>query len=207
MKIPYVGAALAALAAGTLLACGAAGGTAAVKEERDPGATAGGRPMRQARGEGEKVTEYDLNKDGKPDVWSITTEGMDPEGRKVERLVRKELDINWDGKVDIVRLYDEREQVQSELLDLDFDGRVDQQNFYEKGVIVRKERDLDYDGKPDMWIFFEGGRIVRKERDTNADGRVDYWEYWENDQVDRIGEDLDGDGTVDRWTKNPESEG
>lgn len=155
----------------------------------------------------EKVTEYDLNHDGKPDVWSYLAPGKSPEGQPIERLARKELDINWDGKVDITRTYDEREQIEKEALDLDFDGKVDQVNYYEKGVMVRKERDLDYNNKPDLWLYLEKGKIVRKERDTNGDGKVDYWEYWEGEQVDRIGEDLDGDGNVDRWTKNPNSEG
>ncbi len=155
----------------------------------------------------EKVTEFDLNHDKKPDVWSYAVEAKDEQGKEFDKLVRKELDINWDGKVDIVRVYGDEEQLESEKLDLDFDGRVDQINFYEKGVIVRKERDLDYNSRPDLWIFFEKGKIVRKERDTNSDGKVDYWEYWEGDHVDRIGEDLDGDGNVDKWTKNPSSEG
>jgi len=137
---------------------------------------------------------------------TITVKAKSADGKDIDRLVRKELDINADGKIDISRTYDEREQISREALDLDFDGKVDQVNFYEKGVIVRKERDLSSAGKPSLWLFFEKGKLVRKERDTNGDGRVDYWEYWENDQVDRIGEDLDGDGNVDKWTKNPDSE-
>ena len=153
----------------------------------------------------EKVTRYDLNHDGTPDVFSssITVKGED--GKEVQRTVRKELDLNYDGKIDITKFYDDSEQVDKEAYDLDFDGKVDQVNFYVKGVCVRKERDLNYDGKADLWLFLEKNHIVRKERDNNGDGKVDYWEYWENDQVDRVGEDLDGDGTVDRWMKNPES--
>lgn len=154
----------------------------------------------------EKVTEYDLNGDKKPDVWTYTVSAKTPEGKDIERMARKELDLNWDGKVDISRLYDEREQIVQEALDMDFDGKVDQVNTYEKGIIVRKERDMLGTGKPTTWLFFERGRLVRKEKDTNADGKVDYWEYWEGDQVDRVGEDLDGDGNVDKWTKNPNSE-
>jgi antitoxin component YwqK of YwqJK toxin-antitoxin module len=151
----------------------------------------------------EKVTELDLNHDGKPDVWEYTIKAKTAEGKEYDRLVRKEMDINWDGKVDVVRHYDENEQISKEELDLDFDGKIDQWNYYEKGVLVRKERDLDFNGKPDLWIYYEKGHIVRKERDTNHSGKVNYWEYWENDHVDRIGEDLNGDGQVDRWTKNP----
>ena len=161
--------------------------------------------IRQKMAGDETVTEYDLNGDKKPDVWTYTVPAKTPDGKDYQRISRKELDINWDGKVDISRVYDEKEQVVREALDLDFDGKVDQVNYYEKGVIVRKERDLDSSGKPSLWLFFEKGKLVRKERDTNGDGKVDYWEYWEGDQVDRIGEDLDGDGNVDKWTKNPES--
>jgi len=151
----------------------------------------------------EKVTEYDLNGDKKPDVWTYTVVAKNPEGKDVERVVRKELDLNWDGKVDISRTCDEREQIVQEALDMDFDGKVDQVNSYEKGIIVLKERDMLSTGKPASWLFFEKGKLVRKEKDTNNDGKVDYWEYWEGDQVDRVGEDLDGDGAVDKWTKNP----
>lgn len=178
-----------------------------VKKDADaPGTQRLSENIRQQKRGDEKVTEYDLNHDNKPDVWDYTVTVKGPDGKDVERLTRKELDVNWDGKVDIAKFYDAKEQVEREMLDLDFDGRVDQVNFYEKGVIVRKERDLDYNGKTDLWTFYEKGKLVRKEKDVNGDGKVDYWEYWEGDHVDRIGEDLDGDGNVDRWTKNPNSE-
>jgi hypothetical protein len=162
--------------------------------------------IRQKQAGNEKVTEFDLNGDKKPDVWTYTVPSKTPDGKDYEKLVRKELDINWDGRVDIARNYDDREQVEREALDLDFDGRPDQVNYYEKSIIVRKERDLSSAGRPSLWLFYEKGKLVRKERDTNGDGKVDYWEYWEGDQVDRVGEDLDGDGNVDKWTKNPNSE-
>ncbi|MBL9039244.1 MAG: hypothetical protein JNG84_12060 [Archangium sp.] len=163
--------------------------------------------IRQKQQGAEKVTEFDLNGDKKPDVWTFTVAGTSADGKAIDRLARKDLDINWDGKVDIARSYDEKEALTVEKLDLDFDGRVDQVNYFEKGVVVRKERDLSSAGRPSLWLFYEKGKLVRKERDTNGDGKVDYWEYWEGDQVDRVGEDLDGDGNVDKWTKNPNGEG
>jgi antitoxin component YwqK of YwqJK toxin-antitoxin module len=200
-------AGLIMIATAVLAAC--SGGTGATKDDK-LGNSSGGEQLsdsiRQARSGDEKVTEFDLNHDKNPDVWSYTVPAKTEDGKDFDRLVRKELDINWDSKVDITRVYGEKEQMEKEALDLDFDGKVDQVNFYEKGIIVRKERDLDYNSKPDLWIFYEKGKIVRKERDQNGDGKVDYWEYWEGDQVDRIGEDLDGDGNVDKWTKNPNSE-
>jgi antitoxin component YwqK of YwqJK toxin-antitoxin module len=166
----------------------------------------GNGPAKEERKADEIVKEFDLNRDGKTDVWKFYRAVKDENGKTVQRLVRKELDINFDGKPDIWQYYDEKEQLEKVAFDLDFDGRPDQINYYEHGVIVKKEKDLNYDKKPDLWIYYEKGKIVRKERDTNGDGKVDYWEYWENDQIDRIGEDLDGDGTVDRWTKRNANE-
>lgn len=159
----------------------------------------------ETRRSDEKVTRYDLNHDSKPDIFSYAITAKGEDGKELERVVRKELDLNFDGKIDITRYYDDAEQVEKEGYDLDFDGKLDLINFYEKGVCVRKERDLNYDGRTDLWLYLEKGHIARKERDNNGDGKVDYWEYWENDVVDRVGEDLDGDGTVDKWQKNPES--
>src|SRR5690242_12530958 len=52
----------------------------------------------QEKAGNEKVVEYDLNHDKKPDVWAYFVTSKDETGKEVERLVRKELDINWDGK-------------------------------------------------------------------------------------------------------------
>jgi hypothetical protein len=189
------------LGAGLLAACG--GGKAV---QPDGLKTQAGAPdvHLEKRGD-EKVVQYDLNRDGKPDVWEYSVTSKDAEGKSVEHLVRKEMDLNFDGKVDAVYWYDDKGDKVREQLDLDFDGKVDETIFFEKGQVVRKERDLNGDGKVDTWLFYERGQLVRKERDTKATGRVDYWEFWENGQIDRIGEDLDGDGNVDRWTRSPDS--
>ena len=157
----------------------------------------GAEGVKERKNANEVVKEYDLNHDGKTDVWKYFQKGADGQ----LKLVRKELDINWDGHVDVWKYYDDKEQLAKEALDLDYDGHIDQVTYFENGQPVRKEKDLDYKGKPDLWIYYEKGQIARKERDTKGTGKVDYWEYWANGQPDRIGEDLDGDGSVDRWTK------
>jgi hypothetical protein len=184
--------------------CGCNSARGARKAES--GAKVSAEPIRPERAPHEKVTEKDTNGDGRPDVWVYTVEAPGADGQRRERLVRKELDINWDGRVDITTYYDARGEREREAMDLDFDGKVDAVYFYEKDVNVRRERDLDGDGRPDVWVYYEKGRLTRKERDSNGDGRVDYWEYWENGRVDRIGEDLDGDGKVDRWSRDTPGE-
>lgn len=145
----------------------------------------------------EKVTEFDINYDKKPDVWTYAVARDDG----TEHVIRKEFDLNYDGKVDLTRMYGEKGGIERDVLDLDFDGRTDQVNHYDKGQLVRKERDLDYDGKPDQWVFYEKGQIARKELDSNRDGKIDEWEYWENGEIDRVGKDVDADGTVDQWVR------
>jgi hypothetical protein len=144
---------------------------------------------------GETVTEYDLTHDGKPDVRKYTVKG--PDGK--EMLVRKEKDLNGDGKIDAWEYYNPNGTLAKLVYDLDFDGKPDVSLFFEKEQLVKREYAFGFDGIPHAWNYYEKGKLVRKERDTNADGKVDYWEYWENGAIDRIGVDLDGDGQVDQW--------
>jgi hypothetical protein len=181
-------------------------GTDKGSRKGEAGAKVGAEPIRPERAANEKVVEKDTNSDGRADVWVYVVEEPGAEGTPRERVVRKELDINWDGRVDITTSYDARGEREREAMDLDFDGKVDAVYFYEKGVNVRRERDLDGDGRTDVWVYYEKGQLVRKERDSNGDGRVDSWEYWENGQVDRLGEDLDFDGKVDKWSRSTPAE-
>ena len=154
----------------------------------------------------EHVQTYDLHRTGKPDVWVYSVTTQDASGRPVERRVRKEADLNGDGRVDIVYFFDADGQVTKETLDLDYDGKVDDTLYFEKGKKVRSEKDLDGDGRVDTWSYYDANeKLVRKVRVVMGTGKVDYWEYWENGAIDRIGEDLDGDGQVDRWTKGSEA--
>jgi len=170
-----------------------------IDEGANPIASGAERGVIPPAAEGETIKSFDLNRDDTPDVYQHYVK--DAEGK--ERLVRKDMDVNWDGRIDILRWYDDQERLIKEDYDLDFDGRIDVTNFYDDaGKLIRKESDLDFDGRSDLWKYYEGGALVRKERDTSGDGKVDYFEYLEKGEIDRIGEDLDGDGTVDRWTKS-----
>jgi hypothetical protein len=153
---------------------------------------------------GEILTEYDLNRDGRPEVWKYVAKG--PDGK--ETLLRKEKDLNGDGRIDTWEGYAPDGALAILVYDLDFDGKPDVTLTYEKDQLVKKEYALGFDGASRSWAFFEKGKLVRKERDTNGDGKVDYWEYWENGELDRLGVDLDADGQVDRWeTRKAKTEG
>jgi len=187
--------------AGLWLAAGCAHGPAPAQAAP----TGVGSDIHQRTAGEEHVQTYDLHRTGKPDVWVYSVTTQDASGRPVERRVRKEADLNGDGRVDVVYYFDADGQVTKETLDLDYDGKIDDTLYFEKGKKVRSEKDLDGDGRVDTWSYYDANeKLVRKERDVKGTGKVDYWEYWENGAIDRIGEDLDGDGQVDRWTKGSE---
>ena len=139
--------------------------------------------------------DIDLNRDTLPDAYQFA---QVKDGELI--VVRKEVDVNFDGKIDLVRMFDENGELITERLDTDFDGRVDVVNVFESGNLARKEYDTNFDSVTDLWRYFEGGVIARKEADLDHNGQVDYWEYYEKGQIDRVGVDLDGDGSVDQWT-------
>ncbi|HET7854335.1 MAG TPA: VCBS repeat-containing protein [Candidatus Methylomirabilis sp.] len=158
---------------------------------------------------------------------------VDPEGfRPVYeggRLVRKERDVNGDGKPDILRYYNGTGRLTRQEEDSRLGGRVDTWTFYEGGRAVRKESDTDGDGKVDLWAFYDGSgdqdRLVRTEADTDHDGRRDRVTLYAKGEVTqeqhyspgldvpravitytggkpaRNEEDTDGDGRMDRLTE------
>ncbi len=156
-------------------------------------------------GPGEVAKKYDVNGDKKPDLWKVYKK----KGKGESVLVRIEIDLNSDGRIDIRRYY-ENNVKRKEEFDLDFDGKVDVISYYdEDGYLFKQEYFLKTRKFPDLYKYYEviGKKkqkrsvLVRKERDTNLDGKVDYWEYWENGNLDRIGRDTDYDGNVDVWEK------
>src|SRR4029453_12789148 len=127
-----------------------------------------GSPIHQPAGD-EHVQTYDLHRSGKPDVWVYSVTTQDASGRPVERRVRKEADLNGDGRVDIVDYFDEAGQGPRETLALDYDGKVDSTLYFEKGKRTRSEKGLDGDGRVDTWSYYDADeKLSRKERDVKG---------------------------------------
>jgi hypothetical protein len=174
-----------------------------------PGAGGAGREDESIAPTGdEKLKQFDLNHDNKPDVWAYYTQMTDPQDpqKTRESLVRKEWDFNFDGKVDIRRHFNFKGEGVKDELDLDFDGRFDVTTFYRSGNRIRQEYDFNFDSKPDYWKFFENNVIARTERDRDFNGRVDRWEYYTEGNIERIGLDEDGDGQIDKWIQEERTE-
>jgi hypothetical protein len=154
---------------------------------------------------GKQTVVADTNQDKKPDVTKLY-ETRDLGGQKSQILTCKQVDLNYDNRVDIVYHYDQGGAISFEEFDLDFDGRYDLWTYYQSAKKVREEMDTNYDRRPDFTKYFENDKLVRVERDTNNDGRVDEWQYFEGGKLDRIGYDSTGSGRADKWDRAPETE-
>lgn len=164
------------------------------------------------------VERIDVNNDQKPDVfkhYALVEDPGDGKGPKVQKkvLIRKEIDVNFDQRIDIVEFYkgpSGKEIKEREEFDLDFDGRVDAIKKYVDGNLQEEDFDLGFDGKIDTWMFYqmtqneEGkpvNRLVERRRDTNGDGAIDIWEFYVKGVLQKIGTDTNNDGTPDQFTR------
>lgn len=156
------------------------------------------QPMRcDAKGKDKREIAIDLNQDGKADVRKVYAQG--PEG---EVLVCREADLNYDGVKDLIVMYDNLGRTIRDEIDLDKDGKIDIVSTYADGKVVKQEIDTNSDGLVDRVRFLEGEVPIRLEADTDGDRRIDYWEYYEDGKLVRIGMDKDGDGKAEEWARD-----
>jgi len=188
------------LAAGLSLVSWGCGGSEANDIDDDPNLGVGKATMMTRDDEGNLVSRADANQDGESDVWKYFNEAPDPNDPAVTltRLVRKEVDVNFDGKVDMIRNYNELGELTTEKIDVDLDGSFDYVNQLDNGKLVRREV-LGVDGKTVASRYYADGEILRVEKDRDGDSNIDYWEFYEQGILDRIGQDLNGDGRADTW--------
>ena len=152
-------------------------------------------PVQEFQEDGYTKVTLDLNGNEEPDVINYYRDG---EGSEGVRLIRKEIDLNFDGKFDSVQAWKDGEMT-SEQIDADFDGQFDWTDFYSAGERIRAEWDTSFDGHPDMIRYYEEGKLARLEMDTTGDKSVDYWEYYTDGVMQRAGWDLNADGKIDKW--------
>ena len=110
------------------------------------------------------VVESDVNKDGDIDGWSYMNGGY---------IERQEIDMNFDGRIDSVFMYERDGRVKEEILDTNYDGKMDNWRYYNGGEVVKDSIDSDFDGKIDVWFYIDRGRVIKMEEDTTGDGNPD----------------------------------
>lgn len=130
----------------------------------------------------------DRNNDGKADWWDHFVKGV---------LEKAEGDQNFDGKVDIWARFNDHSQYNYAERDLNFDGKADAWEHMESGVRIRGERDLDYDGKPDEWSIFKAGQLIERRWSLDGTGRVDKKAIFKHEKLVKEIYDRDHDGTFE----------
>lgn len=147
----------------------------------------------------ESIERYDLNGDGEPDFFKVyATIGPEKEPSKQKTvLARYEIDLNFDGKIDVYRYFNELGDAVREEVDLDFDGKIDAIDYYDEGVLFRREMAFNFDQKPSVVKYYKNKELIRKERDTTGNGVLDTFEFYEKGKLVRIGLDKNNDGKPD----------
>jgi hypothetical protein len=123
---------------------------------------------------------YDRNRDTRMDA-SLVMDGT--------RVVRAELDENFDGVVDRWEYYGDQAVAAAAAPD---DGLVP------RGTLVRAEQATRGDGKVNRRESYENGQLASVEEDTNGDGRTDKWETWSGGGLRVMALDTKGTGKPDR---------
>jgi hypothetical protein len=84
-------------------------------------------------------------------------------------------DRNGDGRPDIWSTYDRQSQLAAVAIDSNFDGRLDVQEYYEGGVLLRRESDRDFNDRVDLVQEFDSRthERVRSVEDVDFDGSAD----------------------------------
>jgi len=149
--------------------------------------------------EGQVIVEVDLDGDGDVEVWNVYAEHEDGSRTRV----RKDTDLDGNGKPDVISEFDDDGALRMERLDGDFDGTYEWVDHYKNGRRVLAEVDTDVNGTSDVFYYYATGEdpagvLERRERDTNSDGRIDVWErYGDDGTIVVSARDTDGDGKPD----------
>jgi len=152
---------------------------------------------------GRELSYHDLSGSGKPDMVEVIGYTKGAGGMSEGRPLCMELDTNKDGKLDLLRTFDDVGEIETEEADRNYDGKSDVWTTYDKGKIAKIAFDSQFKGLVDETHYYRDGKLKRIERDRNGDGKVDVWEFYLADgSLERMGVDMDYNGKVDVWYRD-----
>lgn len=171
------------------------------KESKPPPLTDGTQKedyRSQCEVKGDRIEKvYDLNRDKATDVREVYEKGV---------LVCREIDLNFDGRMDLFRYYDSKGIPKQEEIDLDKDGRIDIVTYFDNsGKEIRQEFDTNYDNKTDVWRYFSQGKIEKIVRDIDYNGKGDVWTICKEGKPVVMKLDINGDGVPEETREVTES--
>jgi hypothetical protein len=143
--------------------------------------------------------DYDSNKNGRTDTWTVMN-GAKP--------IESRIDRNEDGKVERWEFYGDRGELTKVGFSRNGDGQPDAWAFPGPDQTVQKieissTRD---EHRIDRWEYYDAaqsgpegqGALVRAEQDTDADGKPDMWETYDAGALETVAFDENRDGIADR---------
>ena len=163
-----------------------------------------------------KKQVFDMNGDAQVDMWKFYRyhKTVDTDGPGELMIVRKELDVNFDGRVDRIMFYNTKEELTREEIDTNFDNHIDRIYHYDSGLLVKTEFytklcnamviDAPDDGprNPDLVRFYRKGILTREELDEYCTGHhTNVTIFNAEGAVTQTGEDKNGDGVIDIWVR------
>src|SRR6476469_8948666 len=86
-------------------------------------------------------------------------------------------DLNRDGQPDVWRVHDQHGRLTEIVRDSNFDGQPDVREYYDRGVLVRRESDRNFNNQIDLIEDFDAGtrQHVRSVVDLDDDGTGTCW--------------------------------
>ena len=145
--------------------------------------------------DGKRVVKFDLNKDGKDDVWRLYAGTV---------MTCKQDDFDHDGRKDWLAAFDKNGNPAYQKADFDYDGKFDMTTVFDaSGKVSEVQRDTDFDGKFDVKEIYADGALSSVRRDRNGDNNPDQWEQYSDNVLTAITYDDDFDGKVDRRDDAP----
>jgi len=114
-------------------------------------------------------------------------------------MIRKEIDQDYDGKLDTWQTY-AGNSLDERTLDTNGDGSIDAWERYSGGWMVERVIDRNGNGGKDAFYTFSDGSLVEERHDRNDDGRFDLIITYQDRHKTAATEDHSGDGQIDTWT-------
>jgi len=134
----------------------------------------------------------DADRDGNPEQIRYLD-------KSTGKLIRMEMDRDYDGKMDTWQTYT-GDSLDERTLDTNGDGRVDTWERYRGGRMVERVIDRDGNGRKDAFYTFADGSLVEERHDRNDDGEFDLIVTYQDRHKTLTKEDRSGDGKIDTWT-------
>lgn len=112
--------------------------------------------------------------------------------------VEQKTDMDEDGKIEKIILYDSEGLPASSRHDLDGDGYLEALRLYTKGELTRQEKDVNQDKKTDSITNFKNGMPTDQKEDSNFDGAFDVFTRFKDGLLYKIEEDSRFTGYINR---------